>query len=64
VNYTVVGFDGPSARRIEMLIDDDNLAEVTALADKLAACGYVDVTVTTPAGETYPLDELRQTKVT
>lgn len=63
VHYTVVGFNGPAAGRIEMLVEDEDLAEATALADELAACGYVDITVTTSAGKTYPPEELQQTKL-
>jgi hypothetical protein len=63
VKYTVIGFNGPSARRIEMLVDDDNLVEVAALADKLAASGYEKITVTAASRQNLFPERTRHTEL-
>jgi len=60
MNYTVVAFTARSARRIEMLVDAESLGEAAKLATKIATSGYVDITITTAAGKTYSLNQLRR----
>jgi hypothetical protein len=60
MNYTVVAFTTPSARRFEMLVEAESLGEATKLAAKMATSGYVDITITMAAGKTYSLKQLRR----